>query len=33
VRIDEENLTVQRWGIKPGEKAKKFGDPVSLSMK
>lgn len=33
VRIDEENLTVQRWGIKPGKNAKKAGGPVSVSMK
>lgn len=33
VQITENTLTIQRWGIKPGEGARRYGDPVTVRMR
>jgi len=33
VQITEDTLRVQRWGIKPGEGARRYGDPVTVRMR
>jgi hypothetical protein len=33
VKIDNNNLTVQRWGVKPGEAARTYGNPVTIPMR